>query len=240
MSLIKREELSHERIEQIVADARKAGYDFFLTAEERAASLNEALERFGPEDDAWVFAYGSLMWNPAIEYAEASPCLVEGLHRSFCFWTPMGRGTPELPGLMLALERGGQCEGIAYRIAPQHVRSELAIVWNREMLSGVYKPQWIPARLRDGRIVTAVAFEVDPDHCQYCGDLSMERKAHHIAFAEGRRGACRDYLANTAAHARALGIVDPYIEELMERVAQLRGEDAQPSVPPTAALLSGA
>jgi glutathione-specific gamma-glutamylcyclotransferase len=240
MSLLKREELSHERIEQIVADARKAGYDFFLTAEERAASLDEALQRFGPDDEAWVFAYGSLMWNPAIEYAESSPCRVEGWHRSFCFWTPMGRGTPELPGLMLALERGGSCEGIAYRLAPHQVRSELAIVWNREMLSGVYKPQWIPTRLRDGRTVTAVAFEVDTDHCQYCGDLSMDRKAHHIAFAEGRRGACRDYLANTAAHARALGILDPYIEELMERVARLRGEDAIPSAPPPASLFRSA
>lgn len=233
--LIKREELSHERIEQIVREAHQAGYDFFLTAEQREASLKEALARYAPGDDAWVFAYGSLMWNPAIEFVEAVPCLVEGLRRSFCFWTPMGRGTPELPGLMLALEEGGRCEGIAYRLAPHQVRSELAIVWNREMLSGVYKPRWIEARLRDGRTVTTVTFEVDPAHCQYCGDLSMERAAHHIAFAEGRRGACRDYLANTAAHARSLGIHDPYIEELMERVAHLRGEDTGPSIPPVAA-----
>ena len=100
------------------------------------------------------------------------------------------------------------------------------------MLAGVYKPCWVPAKLRDGRTVTAVTFEVDPEHCQYCGDLPIERKAHHIAFAEGRRGACRDYLANTAAHARALNIHDPYIEELVERVAHLRGEDTQPTVPP--------
>jgi cation transport protein ChaC len=231
--LLKREELSHERIEQIVRDAHQAGYDFFLTAEQREASLKEALARYAPGDDAWVFAYGSLMWNPVIEYAEAAPCLVEGVRRSFCFWTPMGRGTPELPGLMLALEEGGRCEGIAYRLAPHQVRSELAIVWNREMLSGVYKPRWIPARLRDGRTVTVVTFEVDTSHCQYCGDLSMERAAHHIAFAEGRRGACRDYLVNTAVHARALGIHDPYIEELMERVARLRGDDAKPSALPT-------
>jgi cation transport protein ChaC len=238
--LLKREELSHERIEQIVADARKAGYDFFLTAEEREASLKEALARYAPGEDAWVFAYGSLMWNPVIEFAEATPCLVEGMHRSFCFWTPMGRGTPELPGLMLALERGGSCEGIAYRLAAPQVRSELAIVWNREMLAGVYKPHWVPARLRDGRTVTAVTFEVDTGHCQYCGDLSMERTAHHLAFAEGRRGPCRDYLANTAAHARALGIIDPYIEDLVERVAHLRGEDTTPSVPPAEPLLRSA
>jgi glutathione-specific gamma-glutamylcyclotransferase len=237
--LIKREELSSERVNLIVAEARKAGYDFFLTAEEREASLKDALTRYAPGEEAWVFAYGSLMWNPAIEFAESQPCVLEGWRRSFCFWIPLGRGTPELPGLMLALERGGSCEGIAYRLAPHQVRSELAIVWNREMLAGVYKPQWVPVKLRDGRTVTAVTFEIDTAHCQYTGELSMERKAHHLAFAEGRRGACRDYLANTAVHARALGIHDPYIEDLMEKVAGLRGEDTIPSTPPVPAAAVG-
>ncbi len=232
--MLKREELTAERIEQIVQDARKAGYDFFLTAEERAASLEQALARYAPGEEAWVFAYGSLMWNPALEFAESSACHVQGWRRSFCFWTPLGRGTPELPGLMLALERGGACEGVAYRLEPHQVRSELAILWNREMLAGFYRPEWVPATLRDGRTVTAVTFEVDPAHCQYCGDLPIERQAHHIAFAEGRRGACRDYLANTAAHARALGIHDPYIEDMVARVAHLRGEDLAPSAIATA------
>jgi len=222
--LLTREELSSERIDQIVADARKAGYDFFLSSEEREASLEQALRRYKPGEEAWVFAYGSLMWNPALEFAEALPSRVEGWRRSFCFWVPLGRGTPELPGLMLALEGGGSCEGIAYRLAPHQVRSELAILWNREMLSGVYQARWVPTKLRDGRIVTAVTFVVDTAHCQYCGDLPMERAAHHIAFAEGRRGACRDYLTNTAEHARSLGIHDSYIEELVHRVAHLRGE----------------
>jgi cation transport protein ChaC len=233
--VLKREELSAERIEQIVQDARNAGYDFFLSAEQREASLKDALERYAPGEEAWIFAYGSLMWNPALEFTESSTCLVQGWHRSFCFWTPMGRGTPELPGLMLALERGGACEGMAYRLAPDQVRSELALLWNREMLAGFYKPQWVSATLRDGRTVTAVTFEVDPAHSQYCGDLPIEKAAHHIAFAEGRRGACRDYLANTAAHARALGIHDPYIEDMVVRVAHLRGEDVPPSVPPEVA-----
>jgi cation transport protein ChaC len=232
--LLKREELSAERIEQIVEDARKAGYDFFLSSEQRAASLREALARYAPGEDVWVFAYGSLMWNPALEFAESSACQVQGWHRSFCFWMPLGRGTPELPGLMLALERGGSCEGIAYRLAPHQVQSELTLLWNREMLAGIYKPQWVRADLRDGRTVIAVTFEVDTGHCQYCGDLSIDKQAHHIAFAEGRRGACRDYLANTAAHARALGIHDPYIEDMLARVAHLRGEEVAPTVPPTA------
>jgi len=230
--LLTREELTSDRIDQIVADARKAGYDFFLSSEEREASLNKALARCTPGEEVWVFAYGSLMWNPAIEFAEAQPCRIEGWRRSFCFWVPLGRGTPELPGLMLALEGGGSCEGIAYRLAPDQVRSELAILWNREMLSGVYQARWVPTRLRDGRTVTTVTFVVDTAHCQYSGDLPMERVAHHIAFAEGRRGACRDYLTNTAEHARSLGIHDPYIEELVQRVADLRGEPVVHTVPP--------
>jgi cation transport protein ChaC len=220
--VLKREELTSENIDRIVADAHKMGYHFFLSSEEREARFKIAMERYQPGEEAWVFAYGSLMWNPAIEFAEAQPCKVEGWRRSFCFWVPLGRGTPELPGLMLALERGGTCEGIAYRLAPDLVRSELGILWNREMLAGVYQAQWVPTQLRDGRTVTAITFVVDTAHCQYCGDLPIERKAHHIAFAEGRRGACRDYLANTAAHARALHIHDPYIEELVERVTALR------------------
>jgi cation transport protein ChaC len=132
---------------------------------------------------------------------------------------------------MLALERGGACEGIAWRLAPDRVESELAILWNREMLAGVYRPQWVSTQLRDGRIVTAVTFEVDPGHRQYCGGLPVEKQAHHLAFAEGRRGTSRDYLANTAAHVRALGIRDPYIEDMVERVARLRGEAVTPSVP---------
>lgn len=231
--MLKREELTTERIEQIVRDARQAGFDFFLDAGQREASLRQALQRYAPGDEVWVFAYGSLMWNPALEFAESSICQVQGWHRSFCFWTPMGRGTPELPGLMLALERGGSCDGVAYRIAPEKVEGELAILWNREMLAGYYQPQWVPVTLRDGRTVTAVTFEVDSRHCQYCGDLPLDKQAHHIAFAEGRRGPCRDYLANTAAHARALGIHDLYIEEMVARVAHLRGEEVLlPSVTP--------
>jgi glutathione-specific gamma-glutamylcyclotransferase len=197
--LLTREDLTSERIDQIVADARAAGYDFFLSSPEREASLNEALLNRPPDEETWIFAYGSLMWNPALDYAEVQPCRVEGWRRSFCFWTPMGRGTPELPGLMLALADGGACEGIAYRLSPGLERQEL--------------------------------FVVETGHCQYCGDLPIERAAYHIAFAEGRRGACREYLLNTAEHARSLGIHDPYLEELVERVTRLREQPTPVSAP---------
>lgn len=220
--MLTREDLTSERIDAIVAEARAAGYDFFLSSSEREASLNEALRLQPTGEETWIFAYGSLMWNPALDYAEVQPCTLDGWRRSFCFWTPMGRGTPELPGLMLALADGGQCEGIAYRLSPEVARQELGLLWNREMLAGVYRPRWVPTKLRDGRTVSAVTFVVETGHCQYCGDLPIERAAYHIAFAEGRRGACREYLTNTAEHARSLGIHDPYLEELVTRVARLR------------------
>ncbi len=220
--MLTREDLTSERIDAIVAEARAAGYDFFLSSSEREASLNEALRLQPTGEETWIFAYGSLMWNPALDYAEVQPCTLDGWRRSFCFWTPMGRGTPELPGLMLALADGGQCEGIAYRLSPEVARQELGLLWNREMLAGVYRPRWVPTKLRDGRTVSAVTFVVETGHCQYCGDLPIERAAFHIAFAEGRRGACREYLTNTAEHARSLGIHDPYLEELVTRVARLR------------------
>src|ERR1700759_5008800 len=128
------------------------------------------------------------MWNPALAVAESSTCPGRGWHRSFCFWAPLGRGTPELPGLMLALERGGNCEGIAYRLSPDQVRSELAILWNREMLAGFYRPGWVPTTLRGGRTGAAVSFGVDPTHGRYGGGLPIDRQAHPLAFAEGRRG----------------------------------------------------
>ena len=145
--MLKREELSTERVEQIVADARAAGFDFFLSQEEREASLAQALNRYQPGEEAWVFAYGSLMWNPAIEFADASACEVEGWRRSFCFWLPLGRGTPELPGLMLALERGGSCEGIAYRIPDGQAKATLAYLRAREQVNGVYREAHVQAQL---------------------------------------------------------------------------------------------
>lgn len=234
--MLTREDLTSERIDQIVADARAAGYHFFLSSAEREASLRETMADHPPGADVWVFAYGSLMWNPALEYAEVQSGKVDGWRRSFCFWTPMGRGTPELPGLMLALEEGGGCEGIAYRLSAEHVQTELGLLWNREMLAGLYKARWVPTRLKDGRTVSAISFVVDPAHCQYCGDLPLERAAHHIAFAEGRRGACRDYLTNTAEHARSLGIHDPYIEDMVARVARLRAQPASDGSSTTLAL----
>lgn len=221
--MLKREELTPERVDEIAREAKAAGYDYFLSREEREQRLADALTCWAPGTDTWVFAYGSLMWNPAFHFAERRPARLEGYRRSFCFWTPMGRGTPEKPGLMLAIEKGGACDGMAYRVAADEVETELSILFNREMLSGIYDAVWVDAVDPSGRHLKSVTFVINPAHPQYCGRLEMDRKADHIAFAEGRRGTCRSYLFETADQLRGLGVRDSYIDMLETEVLRLRG-----------------
>src|SRR3546814_9302515 len=113
-----------------------------------------------PEGSVWLFGYGSLIWNPAFDYAEKRPATVHGLHRRFCLQTHLGRGSRERPGLVLALDRGGSCRGVVLRIAPENVESELDIVWRREMISHSYRPTWVTAQTSDGP-VRAIGFAIN-------------------------------------------------------------------------------
>jgi cation transport protein ChaC len=124
---------------------------------------------------------------------------------------------------MLALERGGQCQGVAYRIPPAKVHSETEIVWRREMISGVYHPQWVTVTTPKGPR-RAITFVINRGHRQYAGRISRHKVAHHIAFAEGRNGTCRDYLTNTIDHLNQLGIVDREMKELSRLVRHLRSD----------------
>ncbi len=225
---ILRDELTPERIDQLAAEARAAGFDYFLSREDRDRRFAEALAGWTPGTDAWVFGYGSLMWNPAFHFVETRPVRVEGWRRRFCFWTPLGRGTPDRPGLMLGIERGGACEGLALRIAASEVPVELGILFNREMLTGIYDAVWVDAFDRSGAPVKAVTFAVNGDHQQYCGDMELTCAADNIAFAEGRRGTCRAYLEETARSLRAIEARDPYIDALMDEVARLRAAAGLP------------
>lgn len=224
--MLKREDFTPERIEQWAAEAAKHGFRHFLSHEQRAESLRAALADLTPGEDVWVFAYGSLMWNPAFHSVERRAARLEGWRRSFCFWTPLGRGTPDRPGLMLALERGGACEGVAWRIAAPEARTELGVIWNREMLSGVYRAEWVDLVDRAGTALRALTFAVNPDHPQYVGGLSVESTAGHIAFAQGRNGRCCDYLFETAALLDDIGARDPYIDALTAEVRRRQGTPA--------------
>src|ERR1700722_17355598 len=140
----------------------------------------------------WIFAYGSLMWNPEMPFAERRPALLRAYHRSFCLYSRDYRGTPERPGLVLGLDRGGSCRGIAYRLPPEGLAAAIDRVWAREMAGQVYDMRPVAVETAEGR-VAAYAFTVRRDNGDYAGRLSPEAAAQIIAIAAGGRGTGRDY-----------------------------------------------
>jgi glutathione-specific gamma-glutamylcyclotransferase len=168
----------------------------------------------------WVFGYGSLMWQPEFPVAEAAIARLDGWHRSFCMWSIHHRGTPENPGLVLALDRaaGAVCHGLALRAEPGTEAATLAMLRERELVSSAYLETRQRVKLRDGPVIEAVAYVIDPGHVQYTGPLSLEDQARIIAGATGGRGRNCDYLWSTVAHLGALGLPDPELDWLAERV----------------------
>jgi glutathione-specific gamma-glutamylcyclotransferase len=170
----------------------------------------------------WVFAYGSLIWNPGFPVAETCIARVQGWHRSFCMRSIHHRGTVATPGLVLALDEmaGARCDGLALRVAPGAEAVTLAMLRERELVSSAYLERELPVTLADGRGVSALAYVIDPAHVQYC-HLALEEQARIIATATGGRGRNRDYLSATARHLAELGIADPDLDWLTAHVASL-------------------
>jgi len=177
------------------------------------ASLDAMLATHDAAEDAWVFAYGSLMWNPAIRVAGRRAGLLRGWHRQFCFRIQAGRGSPAQPGLMLGLVRGGACHGIALRIAAAEARDELLLVWRREMFGHGYLPRWVKVATAEG-VVRAIAFVANPQHERYVAGLSEEEVAARLAVARGVLGSGADYLRETLVHLRELGLRDERLERI--------------------------
>lgn len=190
-----------------------------LTDSERQASLSAFLAT-RPSGDLWIFGYGSLIWNPALRVAERRIARIQGWHRSFCLSMPVGRGTPDSPGLVLGLDRGGLCNGVAYRIAEHDVHSELPILWAREMLVGGYDPIWTDVTDATGsRFGTAIAFAIDRRHRLYAGHLSRYEKTHRLTVAVGEWGSSADYLFRTIDGLRTNKITDEETETFGHLVA---------------------
>jgi glutathione-specific gamma-glutamylcyclotransferase len=165
----------------------------------------------------WLFAYGSLMWNPGFAAAERRPARLHGYHRRFCLYSRDYRGTPERPGLVLGLDRGGSCHGIAYRLPPDG-GAAFDRIWAREMTGAVYRMQRVAARTAAGP-VAAHACIVRRESPDYAGRLSLDETARLLATAVGGRGTGRDYLANTLRHLEELGIRDRLLHQLAAQVA---------------------
>lgn len=175
------------------------------------------------ENALWVFGYGSLVWNPGFEVAEAVLAVLPDYRRSFCMWSIHHRGTPEEPGLVLALDEaaGASCQGLAFRVAPGTEAETLAALRERELISSAYLEKRLMLALDDRREVEAIAYVVDPEHVQYCR-LSLEDQADIIARAIGGRGPNTEYLFNTAEHLESLGIEDAELSWLA-RVVRAMG-----------------
>lgn len=209
-------------IDEMVRESREAGFATLLSEEERQESLQAARAAQEPGAPFWVFGYGSLMWNPAFHYAEKRCGLVCGYHRSYCMWTDGGRGTPDLPGLMLALDHGGSCRGMAFRIAEDQVEEELDIIWSREMIGGAYQARWVSIKTEEGT-VRALTFVINRDFVRYAGKVPHNVLIAHLATAEGRLGSCIEYLQNTVAYLDALGINDGPMHHILEDARGYRG-----------------
>lgn len=171
-------------------------------------------------DPVWVFAYGSLMWNPEMAFAETRPAVLHGWHRRFCLYSRDYRGTPERPGLVLGLDRGGSCRGLARRLPPEALAAAIDRLWAREMAGQVYDMTPVAVATPQGK-VAAHAFTVRRDNLDYAGRLSFERVAEIVSLAAGGRGTGRDYLANTVRHLDELGIRDKLLHRLHRRVEGL-------------------
>ena len=187
----------------------------------RAHMKRELLATIPADRDIWIFGYGSLMWNPGFDHAEARPAHLPGWKRSFCVYSHRYRGTPENPGLVLGLDRGGDCHGMAFRTTPDQSQAAMDYLWDREMVTGVYEPMEVTAII-DGRQQPCRTFVVDRAHPQYAGDLPEADSARLIAQATGSAGPNTEYLINTVSRLDELGIEDAPLH----RLARILGQEA--------------
>lgn len=172
----------------------------------------------------WVFGYGSLMWRPGFEYAERVHAELADHHRSFCLDSIRYRGTPERPGLVLALEpkKHATCKGVAFRVSAENAPEAYIYLREREMVTRSYHEKVLPLTLADsGETVEAICYVIDQQHDQYRCDLSTEEKAAIIAHAHGPAGPNPEYLFNTLEDLRAMQVKDPEIEHLAQLVRAL-------------------
>ena len=192
-----------------------------LNDEQLSDSLTSTLAAKPKGAGWWVFAYGSLLWNPLFPFVEARPAMLRGLHRRFCLYSMASRGTRETPGLVLALDRGGACTGVVYRLPAPVAIDELHLLWRREMVVGSYRPAWVKIRT-DGRDIVALTFIVRRDHPQYARGITLDEQVAVLNTACGAFGSSLDYLERTRVALVSHGIVDPYLERLAARINACR------------------
>lgn len=168
----------------------------------------------------WVFGYGSLMWRPGFPFVTQSPARLEGAHRALCIYSIEHRGTRRNPGLVMGLDEGGMCEGVAFRVEPGAENDTITYLRQREQVTDVYLETYRQVALSNGsgQTVTALTFVTDPDHPQYAGKLDLEAQLRIVRTSRGQAGANIDYVLNTVEHLEALGTHDELLFALADRL----------------------
>lgn len=182
-------------------------------------SVEDLLFDWNGTEDLWVFAYGSLIWRPNFNWQERRLATVRGYHRSLCLWSHDHRGSPDLPGLVFGLDRGGCCRGVAYRVSAADVPATFEMLWVREMERGAYTPRWLSCEA-EGAPVKSLVFLLNRRCGDYARDLSDEHLLDAITRAVGRSGPCIDYVIETARALRANGIDDCRLGALVRKLEE--------------------
>ncbi len=201
-----------------VSQAEDSDFEF-RSDEAREADRAALLEDHPEGEDLWIFGYGSLIWNPAVLIEETRAATLEGYHRSFCLSLVIGRGTPQMPGYMLALEEGGTCRGVIHRIQSEKIDSETCILWRREMLGTGYRSIWTQVETPQGA-QRALAFIVNQDSPRYVGQPDDATLIAGIARAQGPMGKNADYVFNLCEHLAAHDMPDTQLETLAAKVRE--------------------
>jgi glutathione-specific gamma-glutamylcyclotransferase len=166
------------------------------------------------QEEVWVFGYGSLMWRPGFRYQERLPARIRGYHRALCVYSYVHRGTPQQPGLVLGLDRGGACRGVAFRVAAADAEEVIAYLRAREQATMVYLEKRLTAHLPDGRRVRALGYVVDQRHEQYAGKLCDADILRHVREGVGVSGANPEYVISTYRHLEEIGVADPLLARI--------------------------
>jgi cation transport protein ChaC len=227
-----RERIKHPDLSDLrVTPAVMAAWDARARALGRAADWRQSdqaledsqqalLRGIDAAQDLWIFAYGSLMWDPGFHFDEVRMGDLQGHQRRFLFRTVLGRGSPELAGLMLSLEPGPDtCRGLVFNIAPATRALEFGCLWRREMIRGSYRPALLPVATPQGE-VNALVFAANPAHPDHVGEMALAQAAAIIARASGFLGSNREYLNQLAAQLHNLGIEDDYVTRLQQQVGR--------------------
>jgi cation transport protein ChaC len=208
---IARQDLQGSSLREAIT--RRNGANAIPSEAELDASRAACFAKLSPNQDVWIFAYGSLVWNPIFPVAEHRRARLHGFHRSFCMTSTIGRGSIGRPGLMLALESGGSVDGVALKMERLGRDEEIRLFWRREMLARSYEPVWATVLTDEGPI-EALTFVADRNATNYVGHQPLRRTAEQILEATGLLGTNLDYLDSTYHALRAYGIEDPYLGNL--------------------------